>query len=81
MDLISDTFVMLLEMGLSMLAMAYIGASIALFIVDGVKAMRQKRKRKIGITIMFIVAMVLVAVLVIAVMLLIGVIIWYVMNS
>ena len=53
---------MYLEMGLTFLAFAFVVASIVLFIVDGVKASKEKRKRKKWITVMFIIAMILNAV-------------------
>ena len=34
-------------------------ASVALFIIDGIKAKRQNRKRKTGITVMFIITIIL----------------------
>ena len=41
---------------------AYITASIVLFIRDGIKAKKEKRPRKVPITVMFIIAVVLAAI-------------------
>ena len=40
---------------------AFIALSVVLFIIDGVKAKRQHRKRKAGITVMFVIAMITAA--------------------
>ena len=59
-DLVST----LLQTGLEIVLIfveLFTGLSIVLFIMDGIKAKSQKRKRKVGITIMFIIAMVLTA--------------------
>ena len=40
---------------------AFIALSVVLFIIDGVKAKRQHRKRKAGITVMFVIAMIIAA--------------------
>jgi len=37
---------------------AFVTVSVILFIVDGIKAKRQHRKRKTGITVMFIIAII-----------------------
>ena len=62
MDFYTDLASMYLEMGLTFLAFAFVVTSIVLFIVDGVKASKEKRKRKKWITVMFITAMILNAV-------------------
>ena len=62
MDFYTDLASMYLEMGLTFLAFAFVVASIVLFIVDGVKASKEKRKRKKWIMVMFIIAMILNAV-------------------
>ena len=41
--------------------MAFIALSVVLFIIDGVKAKRQHRKRKAGINVMFVIAMIIAA--------------------
>ena len=59
-DLVST----LLQTGLEIVLIfveLFTGLSIVLFIMDGIKAKSQNRKRKVGITIMFITAMVLTA--------------------
>ena len=40
---------------------AFIALFVVLFIIDGVKAKRQHRKRKAGITVMFVIAMIIAA--------------------
>ena len=40
---------------------AFIALSVVLFIIDGVKAKRQHRKRKAGINVMFVIAMIIAA--------------------
>ena len=40
---------------------AFIALSVVLFIIDGVKAKRQHRKRKAGITVIFVIAMIIAA--------------------
>ena len=37
---------------------AFVTVSVVLFIVDGIKAKRQHRKRKTGVTVMFIIAII-----------------------
>ena len=49
---LTDTITMYLEMGLTMAVTAFMVLSVVLFIIDGIKAKRQHRKRKVGITIM-----------------------------
>ena len=39
----------------------FIALSVVLFIIDGVKAKRQHRKRKPGINVMFVIAMIIAA--------------------
>ena len=53
-------------------------ASIALFIIDGIKAKRQHRKRKVGITIMFIISIILDVIVVLVMILIGGAIIMYI---
>ena len=78
---LSDSLAMLLEWGLSIAGFGFLVLSIVLFIVDGIKAKRQHRKRKVGITIMFIISIILAVLLCIAVFLIMAMIVGYVINS
>ena len=55
--------------------------SVILFIVDGVKAKRQHRKRKTGIKVMFVISIVLATIMAIVLCLLVAMIVGYVANS
>jgi len=55
---LTDTITMYLEMGLTMAVTAFMVLSVVLFIIDGIKAKRQERKRKGGITAMFVISMI-----------------------
>ena len=46
-------------MGVMSFIYSFMGLSVALFIIDGIKAKRQQRKRKTGITVMFIISIIL----------------------
>ena len=50
------------ELILVLLFVAFIVGSIVLFIVDGIKAKRESRKRKVWIIAMFIVALIFIAI-------------------
>ena len=63
----SGYFVMILESALSSLVIAFIAVSIVRFIVDGIKAKRENRKRRRGVKIMFVIAVSLAGLLVLAV--------------
>ena len=57
-----DLVSMFLQMGFTVVMMfieLFIGSSVALFIIDGIKAKRQHRKRKAGINVMFIISIIL----------------------
>ena len=57
-----DLVSMFLQMGLTVVMIfieLFIGSSVALFIIDGIKAKRQHRKRKAGINVMFIISIIL----------------------
>ena len=59
---IFDLVSMFLQMGLTVVMIfieLFIGSSVALFIIDGIKAKRQHRKRKAGINVMFIISIIL----------------------
>ncbi|MBO4603824.1 MAG: hypothetical protein J5657_00835 [Clostridiales bacterium] len=51
----------LFVLGVGLVCLAYIITSVVLFIVDSVKAKREKRRRKVGFIVMFIFAMALAA--------------------
>ena len=55
--------------------------SVVLFIVDGIKAKRQNRKRKTGIKVMFVISIVLATIMAIVLFALIAMIVSYVANS
>lgn len=61
----SDYLVMLVQECLAMLLMAFIIVSIILFVLDGIKAQKEKRKRKTWITVLFVIGMIFSAILVI----------------
>lgn len=81
MNSIYETLVTSVGAGLSVLVEGFMALSIVLFIVDGVKAKRQHRKRKAGITVMFIIAVVIAALSVIGVMFILMAITMYVIGS
>lgn len=57
-----DLVSMFLQMGFTVVMIfieLFIGSSVALFIIDGIKAKRQHRKRKAGINVMFIISIIL----------------------
>jgi hypothetical protein len=75
---LTDTITMYLEMGLTMAVTAFMVLSVVLFIIDGIKAKRQHRKRKVGITIMFIISIILDVIVVLGMILIGGAIIMYI---
>ena len=78
---IFDLVSMFLQMGLTVVIIfieLFIGSSVALFIIDGIKAKRQHRKRKVGITIMFIISIILDVIVVLGMILIGGAIIMYI---
>jgi len=58
MQMLNDTLGMMLEGIVGTVFTAFVTVSVILFIVDGIKAKRQHRKRKTGITVMFIIAII-----------------------
>lgn len=81
MDGLFDTLEMYAGMAVSLGLNAFVILSIVFFIVDGIKAKRQQRKRKAGITVMFVIAMILMVLFLIAVGFLFFSIFYYVANS
>ena len=65
-------------MGLTLAVTAFMVLSVVLFIIDGIKAKRQHRKRKVGITIMFIISIILDVIVVLGMILIGGAIIMYI---
>ena len=57
-DLVS-MFLQIVLMGVMAFVELFMGLSVALFIIDGIKAERQHRKRKVGIKVMFIISIIL----------------------
>ena len=66
MEVVSDYFVMLLEMGLTGLLTAAVVVPVVLFIVDSVKAKREHRKVKTGIKVFFIIGLIIAGLMIIA---------------
>lgn len=54
----------LFVLSVGLVCLAYIITSVVLFIVDSVKAKREKRRRKVGFIVMFIFAMALAALII-----------------
>ena len=81
MNSIFDTVQMYISMAFSTAISGFVILSVILFIIDGIKAKRQHRKRKAGITVMFIIAMILEAVFIIAVVLFFYMIIVYIGST
>ena len=70
-----------LEMFIGMAVTGFLVLSVVLFIVDGIKAKRQHRKRKTGIKVMFVIAIVLATIMAIVLFVLVAMIVSYVANS
>ena len=56
---VASMFFEIVVMGVGSIMELFTPLSVALFIIDGIKAKRQNRKRKTGITVMFIIAIIL----------------------
>ena len=56
---VASMFLEIVVMGVGSIMELFTPLSVALFIIDGIKAKRQNRKRKTGITVMFIIAIIL----------------------
>lgn len=56
---VASIFLKIVVMGVGSIMELFTPLSVALFIIDGIKAKRQNRKRKAGITVMFIIAIIL----------------------
>lgn len=70
-----------LEMFIGMAVTGFLVLSVVLFIVDGIKAKRQNRKRKTGIKVMFVISIVLATIMAIILFALVAMIVGYVANS
>lgn len=81
MSSISNTLMETLEMFIGMAVTGFLVLSVVLFIVDGIKAKRQNRKRKTGIKVMFVISIVLATIMAIVLCLLVAMIVGYVANS
>ena len=81
MNSISNTLMETLEMFIGMAVTGFLVLSVVLFIVDGIKAKRQNRKRKTGIKVMFVISIVLATIMAIVLFALIAMIVSYVANS
>jgi len=58
MDVYTDYFMMLLEQAAVGIVSILVIASIVLFVIDGIKAKKENRKRKLWITIAFVVSLI-----------------------
>lgn len=81
MNSISNTLMETLEMFIGMAVTGFLVLSVVLFIVDGIKAKRQNRKRKTGIKVMFVISIVLATIMAIILFALVAMIVGYVANS
>ncbi len=81
MNSISNTLMETLEMFIGMAVTGFLVLSVVLFIVDGIKAKRQNRKRKTGIKVMFVISIVLATIMAIILCALVAMIVGYVANS
>ena len=52
-------FLEIVLLGVMAFVELFMGLSVALFIIDGIKAKRQHRKRKVGIKVMFIISIII----------------------
>ena len=75
---VSDMLATLLGMAFSLAGTAFLVVSVILFIVDGVKAKRQHRKRKTGIKVMFVISIFFATIITIAVCVLAAMIFGYI---
>ena len=81
MNSILDTAQMYISMAASTALSGFVVLSVILFIIDGIKAKRQHRTRKAGITVMFIISMVLTALMIIAVGVFFYLLIYYIGST
>ena len=81
MNSISNTLMQTLEMFIGMAVTGFLVLSVVLFIVDGIKAKRQHRKRKTGIKVMFVISIVLATIMAIVLFALAAMIVGYVTHS
>ena len=81
MNMLAETLSTYLAAGLSVLVEGFMVLSVVLFIVDGIKAKRQHRRRKVGITVMFILAIFIAVLSFIGVAIILGAIILYVVGA
>lgn len=81
MNSISNTLMETLEMFIGMAVTGFLVLSVVLFIVDGIKAKRQNRKRKTGIKVMFVISIVLATIMAIVLFALAAMIVSYVAYS
>ncbi len=75
---VSDMLATLLGMAFSLAGTAFLVVSVILFIVDGVKAKREHRRRKTGIKAMFVIAIFFATIITIAVCVLAAMIFGYI---
>ena len=77
MDFYTDYFMMLLEQAAVSVVSILVIASIVLFVIDGIKAKKEKRKRKLWITIAFVISLIVLVLFFIGVAFLAAVLLMY----
>lgn len=77
MDFYTDYFMMLLEQAAVGVVSILVIASIVLFVIDGIKAKKEKRKRKLWITIAFVISLIVLVLFFIGVAFLAAVLLMY----
>ena len=77
MDFYTDYFMMLLEQAAVGVVSILVIASIVLFVIDGIKAKKENRKRKLWITIAFVISLIVLVLFFIGVAFLAAVLLMY----
>lgn len=77
MDFYTDYFMMLLEQAAVGVVSILVIASIVLFVIDGIKAKKENRKRKLWITIAFVISLIITVLFFIGVALMVLALIMY----
>lgn len=77
MDFYTDYFMMLLEQAAVGVVSILVIGSMVLFVIDGIKAKKEKRKRKLWITIAFVISLIITVLFFIGVALIVLALIMY----
>ncbi|MCR5615007.1 MAG: hypothetical protein K6F45_02460 [Saccharofermentans sp.] len=77
MDVYTDYFMMLLEQAAVGVVSILVIGSMVLFVIDGIKAKKEKRKRKLWITIAFVISLIITVLFFIGVALIVLALIMY----